>query len=520
MFNILDGYDVKDDEQRRFEVIEKTIRKKIAKAEKEENSRHSKGRLHIIDEVVAALSELGKKKGFLSEEGKIIKADISKLSERFANAEAHEARLARQRLEALREETERRRLEIDQLEEANRINHVSLLDFQKEHDRLRELHEQLTLYDTALRRKTDLETELNFAEREVRTFEGQVSSLENQIGAYTKDLENYAELVAVEAALEPLKGKRDSIRDVETKILDAKQRQKDLTKEISLLMTELHGLDAQTLQRLRRSKNRVRPFAAGTIASFILAFISYVAGFLTLAVVFAVAGAFSAAFLANAISGISKLGSLERFASKSDLLDSRNRDLQTTEASLEQSNSQKSSIENEIFAICRGVTRYSSIFNISRGAMALVEAMTARAQSERREADTLNIGIQTLKKQIELTGETFDASSHDMRINELKEQLNDVVLPALPPSTEFSSELFQNVIRERELVAQNIGKAKAEIESNKKRIKEDGLYLQAHSDVEDRVKDQQKRVQEVEHRIAVVKSAIEVTDSASDTLQP
>ena len=144
--------------------------------------------------------------------------------------------IEKQRLETLREElkeSRRRGLEIDKLEDENKGKAEALIDLRKDYDRLKQLQEQLTEYDEALRKKNDLKTKLDFSQKELKTFEDKVSYSNNQISANSKNLENYAELREVETSLDQVKGKIDSIRQHEAEIRDAQQRQKDLSGEVS-----------------------------------------------------------------------------------------------------------------------------------------------------------------------------------------------------------------------------------------------------------------------------------------------
>ena len=432
--------------------------------------------------------------------------------------------IEKQRLETLREElkeSRRRGLEIDKLEDENKRKAEALIDLRKDYDRLKQLQEQLTEYDEALRKKNDLETKLDFSQKELKTFEDQVSYSNNQISAYSKNLENYAELSEVETSLDQVKGKIDSIRQHEAEIRDAEQRQKDLSGEVTSLKSELGDFDYQKLQKLRQSKTRVKPFAVGTAAAFGLAFVVFIIGFPIPAVALAVLGAVSLAFLIREINGTTKLAVMERLAAKSDLLESKNKDLQIASASLDLAKSQKSSIENDVLVVCSGITRYGSIFETAKqqgGAVAVAEAMMAQAQRERREADKLTQSVQTLKNQLNQTIKRFDLSSHTQRVRELNEQLVNFVLPPLPPSIEFSDRLLRNTIQEKEGVAQNVSKSTTEIDSNKTRIDEDRKYLEDHADIESKVRDQEKKVQGLEHKIRVVKSAIEATEKTSESL--
>ena len=379
----------------------------------------------------------------------------------------------------------------------------------------------MTEYDEARRKKNDLETKLDFSQKELKTFEDQVSYSNNQISAYSKNLENYAGLSEVETSLDQVKGKIDSIQQHEAEIRDAEQRQKDLSGEVTSLKIELGDFDYQKLQKLRQSKTRVKPFAVGTAAAFGLAFVVFIIGFLGPAVALAVLGAVSLAFLIREIDGTTKLAVMERLAAKSDLLESKNKDLQIASASLDLAKSQKSSIENDVLIVCSGITRYGSIFQTAKqqgGAVAVAEAMMAQAQSERREADKLTQSVQTLRNQLNQTIKRFDLSSHTQRVRELNEQLVNFVLPPLPPSIEFSDRLLRNTIQEKEGVAQNVSKSTTEIDSNITRINEDRKYLEGHADIESKVSDQEKKVQGLEHRIRVVKSAIEATEKTSESL--
>jgi exonuclease SbcC len=431
--------------------------------------------------------------------------------------------IEKQRLDALREELEesrRRGVEIDKLEDENKRKAEALIDLGKEYGRLKLLQEQLTEYDESMRKKNDLETKLEFSQKELKTFEDNVSFLDNQISANSKNLENYAELSAIETSLDQVKGKIDSIRQHEAEIRDAQQRQKDLSGEVSLLKTELGDFDYQKLQKLRQSKNRVRPFAVGTAAAFGLAFVAFLIGFLIPAVALAVLGALSLAFLIREISGTTKLAVMERLAKRSDLLESKNKDLQIASASLDLAKSQKSSIENDLLVACTSISRYGSILETAKQqrAVSVAEAMMGQVQSERREADKLTQSVQALKNQLDQTIKRFDLSTHTQRVKELNDQLVNVVLPPLPPSIVFSDQLLRDTFQEKEMVARNISKSTEAIDSNKRRIDEDRKYLEDHADIESKVGDQEKKVQELEHKIRVVKSAIDATEKTSESL--
>ncbi len=431
--------------------------------------------------------------------------------------------IEKQRLDGLRkelEESRRRGLEIDKLEDENKRKAETLIDLRKDYDRLKQIQEQLTEYGEVLRKKNDLKTNLDFTQKELKTFEDQVSDFEKQIMAFSKNLENYAGLSDVETSLDQVKEKVESIRQHEAEIRDAQERQKDLSDEVSLLKSEIGDFDYQKLQRLRQSRNRVRPFVAGTVLAFGLAFIIFIIGFLIPAVALAVLGAVSLAFLIREISGTTKLAAMERLASKSDLLESKNKDLQTSSASLDLAKSQKLSIENAVLAICSAIGRYGSIFETAKqqGATAVAEAMMAQVKSERREADKLTQSVQTLNSQMEQTKQRFDLSSHTQRAEDLNDRLASIIFPPLPPSIEFSDQLLRNTIQEKEGVAQNVRQSTTEIDSNKGRITEDRKYLEDHADIESKVRDQEKKVQELEHKIRVVKSAIDATEKTSESL--
>ena len=167
----------------------------------------------------------------------------------------------------------------------------------------------------------------------------------------------------------------------------------------------------------------------------------FIIGFPIPAVALAVLGAVSLAFLIREINGTTKLAVMERLAAKSDLLESKNKDLQIASASLDIAKSQKSSIENDVLVVCSGITRYGSIFETAKqqGAVAVAEAMMAQAQRERREADKLTQSVQTLRNQLNQTIKRFDLSSHTQRVRELNDATGKLCLA--------SSTTFNRILR-------------------------------------------------------------------------
>lgn len=427
------------------------------------------------------------------------------------------------KLNALREELEesKRRIgEIEKLESLNQKNSETLLNLEQEYDRLKRLQEELSGYAEALRKKEDLQKELEYSEKELKNYEDQITGIENQIRNFSRKLENYAELAKIEASLNQMNPKIDSIHEIDTKIADSSRREKELLLEISSLKSEIGNFDPQLLQKLRQSRRRITPFAVGAAGAFVAASVLFAVHFFIPAIAFVILGLVPLALLAIAISNVSKLATMERLASRFELFQSKDKDLKTVNAQLGLLESEKRAIENEIFATCAEIERYASMTKVttSQGSIELAKAMMERAQDERREVNKLSDNFQALQNELSQLKERFDVPSHLQRVKQLRGQLESVAIPSLPPSIEFSSELVKKVSQDKESAGNKISGIRVEIEKNINRIDEDKKYIEEHPNIEEKVRAQEQKIADIEHEIKILNISIEAIEKTAEAL--
>ncbi len=430
--------------------------------------------------------------------------------------------LERERLEALRRELEefrRREQEINTLTQENALLAAELESFQKKYEEVSRLHQLLTSYDEALRRRGEIEGKVQLRRQKLEEYRRQVRELEDQVQEMTRQLEAYRGLDEAESALRLAAAKAEEIRAMGRRLQELQAYQARLEAETSALKGQLKDLNPQELEGLKRSRRRLRPIALGLGVTLVLAAISSLTSAILMLILGGLAGAL-AALLAIHVAKVSRLTELQELVGKSQLLEEKSRELEESRASLERLMLQKAEAEHQLQGVCASIPRYTHIYQRhSESPLEAAEAMLAEAEKERDGRNEVSTKLKTVREQLHRVKTREDVAALEAEIQSLEVQLSRITLPPLPEGVEFSRELLRGKAAEKEQLAREITARLTRMERNREVIERDKEFLSEHADIEKRVEEQARLVRDLERRIKVVRRAIEAIEKTAEALR-
>jgi len=430
--------------------------------------------------------------------------------------------LERERLEALQRELQEFRSKEQEVNALTRENdHLAaeLEALQKRYEETSSLHQLLASHDEALRRKAEVEGQLQLKRQTLREYREQVAGLENRIREVTEQMESYRGLDEAEPNLRELAERIEEIRALEPRMRELEARRDRLESETSALKGQLQGLTPQRLEGLMRSRQKIGPLAIGSTATLALAALTSLTNTLLALILGAIGGALLA-LLAIHVARMARLTQLQELMGSYQLLEAKGRELEDLKGQLQRLRQQRAEAERQLQDTCAQLTRYTHIYQVHiQAPLEAAEAVLAEAEKELKKLDELSTTLNTLREELERVKAREDVPALEAEIQSLEAQLSSITPPPLPEGIEFSRELLKEKADEKEQLAREVTARKTRMERNREVIERDRRFLSEHADIERRVEEQARLVQDIERRIRVVRRAIEGIEKTAEALR-
>ncbi len=411
------------------------------------------------------------------------------------------------------EETEQKIAELDK----------TIEQLKEDYAGISELYETLEAYDKAREQKEQLTNKIDGKKELLKQLHEQLEQLE-EIGAKVKEtekeLEKYADLEEAKKTLESAEDLMKKVGELRIQLEGKESRREEVENDLSALKKKLGGVDVEKVVKLEQRGVMMWPLVGAAIGCFIVAFLLLALGMDILFTGILVAvGILFFVLVARQASMESKLrGALTDVKRLKDL----NAEISNLDSQIQGTDTQISDNESGVLKICKGIKRYSKIFEkqSSEGAETVYNAMITAADNDKGEKGKLKERRKNLTKQLEeKTSVEKKQQTTSKELEDFGKYLNAVKFPTLPEGVQFSQELFKETGKKKEKVGNELTENETLLKTNKETLEKLTTFLDENEELPEEVEKQYKLVQSLRHNLEVTRLAIQGVDKTAEALR-
>ncbi|GBC72122.1 putative DNA double-strand break repair Rad50 ATPase [Candidatus Calditenuaceae archaeon HR02] len=426
-------------------------------------------------------------------------------------------RVEKEKLESLRKELEeyvKKKKEREDLVEERMKLLKNIEKTEAEYAEAEKLYKTLQDYDEFLNRRQKLELEIETKRKHLETLRKTRETLLQNIEHMENDLQRYRDLPLVEKELESLSKEYQQLRNLDYQIDEVREAETRLGLQVRSLEQQLPPSAKATA--LRRPS--IRPFASGAAASIIIAFVLLFLGGVLPALLLVAAGVVFLIIVFQRVSRLSRMMVLQETLARLEQAREMHATARATLGNLVQNHSVKTSYLKNAFS---SLPRYGELFRqkLGEGLPKAVEAVLQQAVKDRQELNNLKSRLDAYREQLKNLPAEHELNQVEDEIHSLREQLEGIRLPTLPPGLEFSRDVLEETRRRVQQLAENIQAYRTRAELLSQQVLELDEWLRAHGDVEQRYSEQMNVVANLERELAVVRKAVEAVQATAEALR-
>lgn len=435
--------------------------------------------------------------------------------------------IERDKLEMIRKELEefekkgKRRAEL--LEENEQLKD-KLQQLEREYNELDFLYKQLRKYEEISQEREKLQLEISRKRERLQA----ESKRREDLVARLKSLENHIrELSDLEDAEETISEIRKVADDV--KALRAREMevhlalQRDHQKVIEMKRSIPIGLDrVEVERRLEKGGEPLWPLIIGSVLTMFGAIVSFSLNIpLPISILLALIAAILFLLTGLRASKISNLIRLQELYAKFETLDHALRNLEIQRQKYTKLREERRRKEERLATLCARIPRYRSIFIESKDEEILkaVETVLQQASSDLQLLKTKKENLSLVEAELAKLPTQEELENLRWEIVDLEKKFKEIQLPQLPRNIIYSKELLERAERRKESIAGEIEECRTKISINSNQAAELEKWLNEHSDVRERFRQQEKKVSELEKDLKIIKKAIDGIQATADALR-
>jgi len=386
-----------------------------------------------------------------------------------------------------------------------------------------ELHETLETYDKAREQKQHLTSEINGKKQLQKQLHERLEQLEEirtKAKETEKTLEKYSNLEEAKEALEPAEELVKKAGELRIQLREKETRREEVEKDLSALNEQLGGVDVEKAAKLERRGVMMWPLVGAAVACFVIAFLLLALRMEALFTGILVAvGILFFVLVARQASMESRLrGALTDVKRLEDL----NADISNLDGQIQGINHEIRDNESGILKICKGISRYSTIFKkqSSEGTEAVYHAMITAADNDKSEKGKLEERMENLTKQLEEKPSVEKKQQTTSgELENLGKDLDAVEFPTLPKDVQFSQEVLNETRDRKEKIGKELTGNETQLDTSKKSLAKLTTFLDENKGLPEEVEKQDALVQSLKHDQEVTRLAVQGVDKTAGALR-
>jgi len=373
------------------------------------------------------------------------------------------------------------------------------------YNELNALQRQLSKYDEVASQRQRALDQARAKQEQIDSYRSAVSTYQRQLRTAQDELAKYSDLPS-EDDITKITDTAAKVQAADARISQLNDSVRTKAEELKPIQSELQGYDKTAIERARRSRKLLLPYAGGTAAAFAIALVAFILSILVLTWIAVVVGAIILVLLAGNVSKMSRLVRLEGLLGKFELYEGKMKELRGVQEELANQTHEREDLLNALGLALGGLTRYGKVApeaSLLQRADAIRRQYLLDVQAKRSAESsvrTLTAGLEELRSQFNEASVASDAAA-------LRKTAEGLVLPTLPAGVDFSKELLRSTTEDREQTGNRITSNNTKIEGNERSIAENNQFLVEHKGVKEEFDAQRKLVKQLEFRLKVVKAA-------------
>ncbi len=434
--------------------------------------------------------------------------------------------LQQQKLDSLQEKLEefnRKKTEREETEQQIRQLKKKITQIEKDLRKTSKLYNVLETYSKAHDEKQQISTKIDGKKNLVEELEKQIEQLrkvEKNLEETEKKLKGYIDLEEVNGTLNKIKDRVKTLSGIHIQHQEKEKQQSKVAASVSDLEQRLAGVDRTKVTQIAQRGALTWPFIGGAAACLILAFILFAMNMpIVLCGLLAIVGVILLVFVGRQISVESKLR-----AALSDVqrLQDLQRELVDMSKQVEAMSSQMSEIEQGILGGCKGIGRYSSIFQerSSEGPVVVAEAMFEALDQDNQEKNRLEERKRNLGAQLEEKPKVLESQqTAKEELDRLQKAFETVKFPTLPKGIVFSEELLRETSDTKETLGKDLIEKETRLKNSQEDVEELTEYVKENKDLPTQTEKQAELVESLKREFEVIRLSIEGVEKTAEALR-